>query len=172
MGAITSLVLAGLFPDLPRAILLEDPPAFWMPSPGRNEAFLQGFYAWLESNKRKTRDELLNECRTQKPGWPEAEFNPWADSKHRFSLRVAGLIDPPDMVSINFPELLKHISCPVLFISADPERGAASNEDAIAQLKEYVPQLQVAHIPQAGHNIRCDQPTRYLEVVQQFLNGL
>ena len=172
MGAIASLVMAGLFPELPRAILLEDPPAFWMPSPGRNEAFLQGFYTWLESNKRKTRDDLLHECRAQNPEWPEAERGPWADSKHRFSLRVAGLIAPADIVSINFPELLRRISCPVLLIGADPERGAASNESAIAQLKEYVPHLQSVHIPQAGHNIRRDQPDRYLEAVQQFLKSL
>src|SRR5689334_9107986 len=31
MGAATALVLAGAYPDLPRAILLEDPPPWWMP---------------------------------------------------------------------------------------------------------------------------------------------
>ena len=30
MGAASTLVLAGLYPDLPRAILLEDPPPWWI----------------------------------------------------------------------------------------------------------------------------------------------
>src|SRR5688572_12373589 len=32
MGAITTLVLAGTYPQLPRAILLEDPPPWWQSS--------------------------------------------------------------------------------------------------------------------------------------------
>lgn len=174
MGAITSLILAGLFPDLPRAILLEDPPSFWMFSEGQaqNDEFLQGFSGWIASNKRKTRDDLLTEGRAQNPSWSDAELNPWTDSKHRFSTNIIGLINPPDMVSIDFPKLLKRIICPILFISADPKLGAASNENAILQIKEYIPQLQVVHIPQAGHSIRRDQPDRYLQVVQQFLSDL
>ena len=174
MGAITALIVAGLFPDLPRAILLEDPPSFWMFSEGQvqNEEFLRGFSDWIVSNKRKTRDDLLAEGRAQNPGWSEAELYPWADSKHRFSTQITGLINPPDMVSIDFPKLLKCILCPALFISADPKLGAASNEKAIAQIREYIPQLQVVHLLQAGHNIRRDQPGHYLEVVQQFLASL
>ena len=30
MGAATTLALAGAYPDVPRAILLEDPPAWWV----------------------------------------------------------------------------------------------------------------------------------------------
>jgi len=33
MGAATALALAGLYPDIPGAILLEDPPAFWSAPP-------------------------------------------------------------------------------------------------------------------------------------------
>ena len=33
MGAVTALGLAGTYPDLPGAILLEDPPPWWMPAP-------------------------------------------------------------------------------------------------------------------------------------------
>ena len=32
MGAASTLVLAGMYPDLPRAILLEDPPPWWTPA--------------------------------------------------------------------------------------------------------------------------------------------
>jgi N-formylmaleamate deformylase len=172
MGAITVLITAGLFPDLPRAILLEDPPPFWMSSEAsvQNDEHFQGFSGWIASNKRKTRDDLLAEVRAQNLSWPEAELEPWVNSKHRFSLNIIGLINPPDMVSIGFPTLLKRITCPALFISADPVRGAASGEKDIARIKEFIPHLQVVPIANAGHNIRREQFARYLEVVQQFLS--
>jgi pimeloyl-ACP methyl ester carboxylesterase len=173
MGAITTLVLAGLFPDLPRAILLEDPPAFWGydGSAPKNVEVRRGLANWIQANKRKTRDELLAEGRTN-AGWSEAELEPWVNSKHRFSPKVTELIHPADVVSINFPELLKHITCPALLMSADPQRGAASSPEEIAQLKEWLPNLQVAHFPGAGHNIRRDQFAGYLKVVKQALGDL
>lgn len=47
MGAMTALALAGLYPDLPGKILLEDPPPFWFPMakrtlPGRRSGMGSG----------------------------------------------------------------------------------------------------------------------------------
>jgi len=174
MGAITSLVLAGLFPDLPRAILLEDPPPFWMSSDGntRNNDVVNGLTSWIYSNKRKTRDDLVAECSTNSPTWPDVELDPWVKSKHRYSLNIAALINPEDMISINFPDLFQRITCPALFISADVTKGAASGEKDIAKIKEMLPQLQVVHLADAGHNIRREQFARYIDVVQKFLADL
>ncbi len=174
MGAITMLVAAGLYPALPRAILLEDPPPFWMvtkKAPQHHES-ANGLAAWIEAIKRKTRDELLSECREQNPAWSEAELEPWVNSKQRASHKIAALINPPDIASLDLPNLFKKITCPVLIISAETQRGAASNAEDIVQLKEYIPQLQVAHISQAGHNIRREQFSNYLESIQNFLKDL
>ncbi len=174
MGAITTLVMAGLYPTLPRAILLEDPPPFWMNAAGasRDESFKIGFVAWINSIKRKTRGELLSECREQNPAWSEAEIEPWINSKHRVSPKVTALIDPPDMISIDLPNLFKRIACPTLFISAETKRGAASGEKDIAQLKTYIPHMKATHIAEAGHNIRREQFAKYLEGIQIFIKGL
>jgi pimeloyl-ACP methyl ester carboxylesterase len=174
MGAIAALVTAGLYPSLPRAILLEDPPPFWMISAStpRNTEFLDGFTNWVNSIKRMTREELLSECRAQNPAWSEAEFEPWVNSKQRVSHKVTALIDPSDMNSIDLPNLFKKITCPALLLSADVERGAASGEKDIVQLKTSIPHLQVTHIAGAGHNIRREQFAKYLESVQKFLKGL
>jgi pimeloyl-ACP methyl ester carboxylesterase len=174
MGAITALVTAGLYPSLPRAILLEDPPPFWMNATGtsRDENFKNGFITWVNSIKRKTRGELLSECREQNPAWSEAELEPWINSKHRVSPKVTTLIDPPDMISIDLPNLFKRITCPILFISAEAGRGAASSEKDIAGLKTYIPQMQVTHIADAGHSIRREQFARYLGSIKTFVKGL
>ena len=174
MGAITTLVAAGLYPSMPRAILLEDPPPFWMSAAGtsRDESFKIGFVTWINSIKRKTREELLSECREQNPAWSKAEIEPWINSKHRVSPKVTALIDPPDMISIDLPNLFKKITCPTLFISAESIRGAASSEKDIAQIKILIPHMQATHIAGSGHNICREQFVRYLESIRIFTRGL
>jgi pimeloyl-ACP methyl ester carboxylesterase len=173
MGANTILTLAGLYPDMPRAILLEDPPAFWRaaaPSPDEIK-FRQSLAEWILSNKRKTGADLLAEVRSDNPGWSEVEQEAWINSKHRFSSKILALVDMNDTAPPNFSNLIRRITCPALFISADVKRGAACRPRDIAELKDYLPQLQVAHIANAGHSIRRDQFTRYLDVVRQACAG-
>jgi N-formylmaleamate deformylase len=174
MGAITCLVLASLCPDMPRAILLEDPPPFWRSSEGdtHNNEVIYGLTDWIYANKRKTREDLLNECHENNSTWPDVELDPWVNSKHRYSLSIAALVQPEDISFLNLPHLFQQITCPALFISADVERGAASGKEDIAKLKELVPQLQVVHLAAAGHNIRREQFTHFMDSVQKFLADL
>ena len=61
MGAVTTLVLAGTYPDFPGMILLVDPPACWMPTPPPAppdpEQSAHPAPAW--DPKRMTREELI-----------------------------------------------------------------------------------------------------------------
>jgi N-formylmaleamate deformylase len=171
MGAVITLTLASLFPDLPRVILLEDPPPFWnwkTPALGEAES-RDALLDWIIDNKRKTRDDLLAEVRDSNTHWTDAEMQPWVDAKHRFSLKITELVSVRDAVPENFLNFLKMITCPVLFIRADVEQGAVSCEEDVAALKSSVPQLKVVHIPNAGHNISRDQYARYMDVIQSFL---
>ena len=175
LGAMTSLTLAALNPDLPRAIILEDPPAFWRVGPPLQEEELDvraEMRAWFYEVKRKTRAELLEAIRSENPGWSEAELGPWADAKHRFSLEITRMLDPQETVPANFPALLENITCPVLLITADPERGAILTDEDVTVLQKSVPHLKRVHIPGAGHNIRREQFSRYLEVVNSFLGQM
>jgi N-formylmaleamate deformylase len=171
MGGVTALVLAGLFPDLPGAIVMEDPPAFWATNfSTRNRSDHQKMMIEnMEANKRKTRDELLAECRVNHPSWSQAELDPWVNAKHRHSLKITGLLTSPSINPIDFQKILAQITCPALLLSADLERGAAAGEGDLAQLKDLLRHLQIVHIPGAGHNIRRERFGRYIEVVQGFL---
>src|SRR3712207_4913941 len=74
MGAATTLTLAGTYPDVPGAILLEDPPAWWVSRPDDRAAFEKrwaGVRARFMEQKRKTREELIAEQRAQTPGWSD-----------------------------------------------------------------------------------------------------
>ena len=169
MGAVTTLALAGTYPEAPRAILLEDPPAWWVGAPQRSatdDEWRVRMRGWVGGLKRKAREELLAEQRAQTPNWSEAELGPWADAKHRLSLNVLGRSDD---APVDWPPLLGRITCPALLIAADPSQGAIVTEEDAAALKEMVPQLRIARIPEAGHSIRRDQFARYLEAVRSFL---
>lgn len=171
LGALTALVLAGLFPDLPRAIVLEDPPPFWRYTEAdlRRERSQPGMTGWITAIKRKTWAGLLADARANDPGWSEAEVRPWIDAKHRCSPEAAALVRPADIVSLDFPRLLPRITCPAWLITADPARGAALSAADAASLKAGVPRLQTIHIENAGHSIRRDQFARYLEAVRAAL---
>lgn len=171
MGAATALVLAGSHPDLPGAILLEDPPAWWTtwydtPEAGDRVASMREMAI---ARKALTREALIAEQRERNPGWSDAELQPWADAKQRVSLNVLSIFHSGNPKTVDWAAVLPRITCPVLLIYSDAERGGIVTRESAALLKDLVPQIEVAHIPKAGHNIRRDQVDRYLEVVRDFL---
>ena len=174
MGAATGLVLACAYPDLPGAILLEDPPAWWTSWTTTPEATerLAGMREWFIGLKRNTREELLDGQRAEQPGWSEADLEPWADAKQRFSPNVLSVLDQDNAAGVDWHGTLQQVTCPALLITADPELGAIVTEESAATLKALVPHLQIAHVPGAGHNIRRDQFAGYLDVVRAFLSEL
>lgn len=175
MGAVTTLVLAGTHPEVPAAILLEDPPAWWIspaesPTPGDDRR--AGWRRWIHDLKRKTRDELLADQRIEMPTWSEAELDPWANAKLRFSINVLDLFSFDPAATVDWPSVLARVNCPTLLIAGDPARGAIVDQRAADALNAVLPQLRVAQVADAGHSIHRDQFDRYLDAVRAFLKGV
>lgn len=167
MGAASALALAGAHPDLPGAILLEDPPPWWAPMPAQSAPSRpHPIRVGIIELKRKTREELIAHARKESPAWPEAELGPWADSKLRFSFNVLAAGEPPPL---DWRALLRRITCPALLITADPARGALVTPEDAAALQVLAPQTRIVHIAGAGHSIRREQFDRYMETVRAFL---
>jgi pimeloyl-ACP methyl ester carboxylesterase len=173
MGAATSLVLAGTYPELPGAILLEDPPPWWDGGPPTDSAAAEERRARMTGRiialKRKLREELIADQRVEAPAWSEAELGPWANAKLRFSFHA---LNRSNTATVDWPATVRRITCPVLLITADQERGGIVTAENAAALQAVVPQAQVVHIPGAGHNIRREQFTRYMDVVRAFLREI
>ncbi len=170
MGAVTALAVAGTYPDLPGAILLEDPPAWWVTTaadaaPANRR---QRFGGWIVDIKRKTMEEMIEAQRAQS-SWSEAELKPWAESKLRLSFNV---LTAEPAAPIDWPAVVSKISCPVLLITADPARGAIVTPEGAAALQSLLPQTQLATIADAGHSIRRDQFAAYMTAIQGFLAAL
>lgn len=175
MGAATTLALASLYPDIPGAILLEDPPAWWtssgFPKPSTPEQRAKTRESIIARNNQ-SREALIAEERRNNPTWSDAELGPWADSKMRLSPNVVGLFEPSVVGSVDWVSVLPHVTCPVLLITAEVSRGAIVSDEKAAALKAIIPQLQVAHIPNAGHCIHRDQLDDYMVKVKAFLAGV
>ncbi len=172
MGAFVALLLAGIYPDIPRAIILEDPPPFWKtshPSP-EDEASRRSLLEWILGEKGKTKDELFAEVRANNPGWSDEEQGLWVDSKLRFNPAITALVNNDPGV-MDYQKIAGGITCPVTFISADKPLGALAGEEDIDLLKEWIPQLENHHIAGAGHSIHRDQFAKYMEAVQNALDG-
>lgn len=169
MGAATTLVLAGTYPDMPGAIVVEDPPEWWQKPAGESlfdEERLARMRASLMATKARTREELLAEQRIATPRWSEAELGPWADAKLRLSTNV---INRLNVTPVDWPETMRRITCPALMISADPTQGAIVTEQGGLALQALVPQLRIVHIPDAGHCIHRDQFDPTVEAIRNFL---
>lgn len=195
MGAVTTLVLAAMYPDVPGAIVLEDPPGWWNDAPdflkeedqeqagtrasavihGRSNADqerLMGMREWFMGLKHKTQAELIAEQRIASPSWAEAELGPWAESKHQVSEHVLTIFSPQAPHIKDWASLLSAVTCPALLIMADIKRDVALTPEAAEALKVLVPQLEIVQIADAGHNIRRERFEHFMAAVRPFLAAI
>ncbi len=176
LGAITSLSLAGYYPDVPRAIILEDPPPWWMPSDNdtsdaQTERVI-GARDRLKSLKNKSADELVAMQRAETPHWSDNELKNWAQSKLKVSLGVPDLFGATDFTTWDWANILAQVQCPTLLITGDTDKGAIVNTVAADNLKSHIAQLQVDHITGTGHSIHRDDFDACMRAVKSFLNEI
>jgi N-formylmaleamate deformylase len=89
MGAITAATVAALYPDLVRAIVLEDPPLVDKPLVQIDEEqHDQQAWPWLFDLRALPREERIARGLAMNPSWVEEEVNPWANSKAEFHTDV------------------------------------------------------------------------------------
>jgi pimeloyl-ACP methyl ester carboxylesterase len=173
MGAATALTLAGMFPELPGAILLEDPPARWKiavsdgEGVARQDAWLRGMRSWITELQKQSREEIIASQQQKAPTWSPLEVELWADAHLRMALNIFNDSGPRPQTDLN---QIKSIICPTLLITAETARGAIVSAEDAAELGELVPQLKVQHIAGAGHCIHREQFEPFMEVVRQFLD--
>lgn len=168
MGGSTTMALAGHYPDLPGAILIEDSGArnFMAGNSAEAQARLNQWRDRLVNLQSKTRAKVLQQGHADNPTWSDKELDPWADAKLRFNLKA---LNRHGNAEVDWDQILRSITCPALLLIADPERGGGVTRERADEMQQLVPQLQVVHIPGAGHNIRREQFAPYMAAVSTFL---
>lgn len=90
---------------------------------------------------------------------------PWAEAKDQFNLDVFRYATPP----FYWREDIQRITCPILLITSDPEKGAIITPEVAQEASHLWKNGQVIHIAGAGHNIRREQFEHYKEAITTFL---
>ncbi len=171
MGAGTTVNIATEYPDLPRAIILEDPG--WITEESaqtegeaEREKQRQAFMKELVGYGKRTREELIAECRKMNPTWSEAEIIPWAEAKLQFdpSIFSSIRIDRPTYV-----ELVPRIKCPALLIISDGGLVSAETAEHASRLWQSDQPFRWIQINGAGHNIRREQFRAFCDNLFAFL---
>ena len=171
MGSSSVAWLAAKYPDIPRAVILEDPRLVGRPTgPPRSAVDLAAAAekrrAGILERNNKTYDELVSECLKRNPQWGRSECEYWAPSKRLYhpNLAYRGLGDRPPM-----SKLFAKITAPTLILKADAKADVKrQNEEVARRLKNG----RIVHIEDAGHCVRRDQKERALKTLKAFLGEL
>ncbi|MBI1282437.1 MAG: alpha/beta fold hydrolase [Anaerolineaceae bacterium] len=175
MGALMTLAFAGSYPVIPKAILLEDPPAWWyeggFPLAKSPEEYIQA-HEGLMALKTQPREALIARRHQESPTWSDAEVGYWADSKLRLSPSALQMFQPTIQTSLDWKMLSQQVTCPALLLTAHVSLGGLISDEGASALQKLIPQLQVAHIGGAGHSVHREQMHKYMTAVKAFLASL
>ena len=168
MGSAAVAAFAAKYPDVPRAVVLEDPNLLRVagapaapsatPQPSVDER-----RATILARNNQSEAALVADCLKNSPKWGQSECEFWAPSKRRHH---------PDTVRVNnalrpaMRDLFPKISAPTLILKADAAADVRAQNDAVAAL---LPKGKIVHITGAGHNVRRENKAMTLEVLNAFL---
>lgn len=169
MGSSSAAWFAAKYPDVPRAVILEDPRLIARPprNPnGDSEAQQEKAMAQILARNNTSYEELLAGCMTNSPGWSRSECEYWARSKRlyhpRLALRSVG--ERPEIA-----DLFKEITAPTLILKADAQGDdRAKNEQVAGILKNG----RIVHVAGAGHCVHRDRMNQSLAVLNEFLGNV
>jgi pimeloyl-ACP methyl ester carboxylesterase len=174
MGSASVAWFSAKYPDVPRAVILEDPALVRPATPATPTGAAPPGTAPLSVDERRanvlkrnnlSEAALVADCMKNSPKWGQAECETWAPSKRRHhpdTARVNNALRPP------MRELLPKITAPTLILKADAQGELRAQNDEVAKL---LPKGRLVHITGAGHNVRRENKAQTLEVLNAFLAG-
>jgi len=170
MGAMIAFQVGVRYPDLPRALLLEDPP--WFPLDQGMPASQPGEHPmapWVDTIQRLTLDELIAQTRDEHPTWPEWVIITWTPAKKELDPNILSILRVPGS---DWAENAHKLSCPTLVVSADPKLGGLVTPEIAARVQELNHLITVTHIPGTGHHVRFEDYETYMQTVRTFLGAI
>jgi N-formylmaleamate deformylase len=173
MGAGITCSVAMEYPDLPKAIILEDPS--WGLFPPKPEDFKTAKKNHEEIRAYQTElaslplEEIKARGRKDNPTWPDDEIIPWANSRKLWDKAIFNDVGVP---SLPYEEIVTRIWCPTFLIIA--ERGIVSRQTAenAAKLWKAKAPFKWVYIKGAGHSIRREQYDAFKTALDDWLNTL
>ena len=173
MGSSSVAWFAAKYPDIPGAVILEDPRLIPRPSSNSRSASDAATAAAQEKRRAQilarnnmTYEELVAQCLKSNPQWGRSECEYWAPSKrlhHPDTAFVSRSGRPP------MSELFAKITAPTLILKADAQGAERKKNEEVAKLLKNG---KIVHVKGARHNVRRDQKARLLRALKAFLGEL
>lgn len=168
MGGSIVMLLAATYPDLPRAVIMEDPP-IEEALENMTEEMAQGWKNWVKQQATTSKAELMEKARTEfHPGWSDFDYDHWAESKRLVTPQVIDILQGDGFG--NPRELLPKVTVPALLLKA--EAKAEKHRRRHLEAGALLPNGKLIHIEGAGHVMRKDKPTEIEKEVRAFLKTL
>lgn len=165
VGALTSALFAGAYPERTRAVILEDPPL--LPMPGRAEtAERRARFAQQMRQLHAMRDaEIVALGRAQSPLWHDDEFPAWLQGKRQ--------VDPAARFGLDRPwqDVLAAIRAPTLLIHGEHRHGAMVDDEAAGIAGRVNSKIHPLCVAGAGHNVRRDNLAAFAAAVNAFVTA-
>jgi pimeloyl-ACP methyl ester carboxylesterase len=168
MGSAAAAWFAAKYPDMPWAVVLEDPglgarrPNTAAPAPPEER-----IQRMIQRNNM-TLAELTADCMKNSPKWGADECAIWAPSKRRHHPATALLsmtARPP------MRDLFPRITAPTLILKADALPGTETRKEN-EEVAGLLPNRHIVHITGAGHNVRRENKQMAVEAMRAFLGAL
>ncbi|MEZ5400125.1 MAG: alpha/beta hydrolase [Bryobacteraceae bacterium] len=169
MGASAAAWFGAKYPDMARAIILEDPGLLPRPAgaaPPGGAGTQETRRAAILARNNQSLEQLVEGCMNGSPKWGRAECEVWAPSKrmHHPNTALRGFSGRPPMT-----EIFAKITVPVLILKADAAADIrAKNEQAATKLAKG----KIVHIDGAGHNVRRENKPMLLRELNAFLASI
>jgi pimeloyl-ACP methyl ester carboxylesterase len=167
MGCSTVASVGADYPDLPAAIIMEDP-VFPDALEHLTEDILPDWKAMVEADRKMGKKKLMKVARTVRhPGLSDFEYDHWAESKLLVTPNVIDILHGEgfgDPVKI-YPEII----APTLILKADAEKKSRQEHLKVAGL---LPNGKLIHIDGASHLVRMDKPVETEKQIRIFLDSL
>lgn len=168
MGGATVALAAATHPDMPRALILEDPADMLARVQPLPPNIASGWKETIRGDRATSKRKLMEIARTKRhPGWAALEYERWAESKLLVEPNVVDILD-----GVGFGDAgvtYARIAVPVLILKADADEATRKKNLEVASL---LPHGRLVHIDGAGHVIRNDRPVETEREIRAFLAGL
>ena len=169
MGANVTYQIGVRFPELARALILEDPP-WWLEQPVLRAPGESPIVTWAKGLRNQTLEELLVAYRRDHPAWPEELLRPMCESKKQLDTTVVDTMSKRLHIErTNWLETIGSIPHPMLLVTGAPELGAIVTPQAAAKIRELNARVTLVHVPNVGHLIRFDNYPVFMNALRSFL---
>jgi pimeloyl-ACP methyl ester carboxylesterase len=182
MGGLTAIALAGLAPDLVRALVLVDvTPGVtgakakaitdFVRGPASFASFDDILARTIEHNPTRTvsslrRGILHNAVQQEDGSWV------WRYRRHDPEAPADAAETPVEGAAIDYAglwDVLGAVEVPVLLVRGMRPQSVVDDDDE-AELVRRLPSAQVVRIEEAGHSVQGDTPVELAQVIEEFMS--